>query len=78
MATGEFAYAVYDLVAAVQKTPQQKQEKLDTSLQRLIAAVKRDTAQARRYGEITVKTASAAGEGKNTIDRFNDLVQCRR
>jgi len=78
MATGEFAYAVYDLVAAVQKTPQQKEEKLTTALQRLIAAVKRDTAGARRFGDIAMKTATVAGEGKNTADRLDDLAQCRR
>lgn len=78
MASGEFAYAVYDLVAAAQKTPQQKQEKLDTALQRLIAAVKRDTAQARRYADLGLKTAAVAGEGKNTADRFNELVSCRQ
>jgi len=78
MATGEFAYAVFDLVAAVQKTPQQKTAKLDTSLQRLIAAIKRETAQARRFGDIAVKTATAAGEGKSTVDRLNDLAHCRR
>jgi hypothetical protein len=78
MATGEFTYAVFDLVAAVQKTPQQKADKLDTSLQRLIAAIKRETAQARRYADLAVRTAGVAGEGKNTIDRLNDLVHCRR
>ena len=77
MASGEFAYAVYDLVAAVQKTPQQKQEKLDTALQRLVAAVKRDTAQARRYADLGLKAAAVAGEGKNTADRFSDMVHCR-
>jgi hypothetical protein len=78
MATGEFTYAVFDLVAAVQKTPQQKADKLDTSLQRLVAAIKRETAQARRYGDLAIRTASVAGEGKNTIDRLNDLAHCRR
>lgn len=78
MRPGEFAYAVYDLVAAVQKTPQQKEEKLTTALQRLLAAVKRETAQVRRVGDIAVNTATVAGEGKNTMDRFNDLVHCRR
>lgn len=76
MATGELAYAVYDLVAPAPRTPQQKADKLDTTLKRLIAALKRETAQARRYGDIAVKTAGVAGAGG--VDRFNDLVHCRR
>ena len=78
MATGEFTYAVYDLVAAVQKTPQQKADKLDTTLKRLIGAIKRETAQARRYGDLAIRTAGVAGEGANMVGRFDDLVHCRR
>ncbi len=78
MATGEFAYAVYGLIAEVHKTPPQKEEQLSTALQRLIAAIKRDTAQARRHGAIALKAAGAAGEGKNTADRLDDLASCRR
>jgi hypothetical protein len=78
MATGEFAYAEDDLVAAVQKTPQQKADKLDTTLKRLIGVIKRETAQARRYGDLGIRTASVAGEGGNMVGRFNDVAHCRR
>jgi hypothetical protein len=76
MATGEFAYSVYTLVAAVQESPKKKEEKLTSSLQRLIAAIKRDTAQIRRVGNLTLKSADVAGQGKNVVDRFNDLRYC--
>ncbi len=76
LATGEFSYSVYTLVAAAQETPARKEEKLTSSLQRLIAAVKRDTATARRIGDLTVKSVDAASQGKNVIDRFNDLRYC--
>ena len=74
MATGEFAYAVFDLVAAVHKTPQQKVDKLDTSLKRLAAAIR----QGGRHADLAVRAGGVAAEGKNTIDRFNDLANCRR
>jgi hypothetical protein len=78
MATGEFAYSVYTLVSAVQQSPKAKEEKLTSSLQRLIAAVKRDTAQARRVADLTLKSADVAGQGKNVVDRFNDMRYCSK
>ena len=78
MATGEFAYSVYTLVAAAQESPRKKEEKLTSSLQRLIAAVKRDTAQIRRVGDLTLKSTEVGSQGKNVVDRFNDLRYCGR
>jgi len=77
MATGEFAFSVYSLVAKVNETRQKKEQKLTSSLQRLIAAIKRDTEQVRRVGEIALAGAGAAGQGKNAVDRFNDLRHCQ-
>jgi len=78
MATGEFAYAVVDLVAAAQKSPKKKEEQLNGALQKLIAAIKKDTAQARKYGGLALKTGGVAAEGRNVADRLNDLRECRR
>lgn len=76
MATGEFAYSLYSLLAKVSETPQRKEQQLTSSLQRLIAAMKRDTAQARRIGDIILAGADTVGQGKNVIDRFHDLRYC--
>jgi hypothetical protein len=77
MATGEFAYSIYSLVAAAHESPKKKEEKLTSSLQRLIAAVKRDTASARRALDLTMKGVDVGSQGRNVVDRFNDLRYCR-
>lgn len=76
MATGEFAYSLYSLLAKVGESPQRKEQQLTSSLQRLIAAVKRDTERARRVGGIALAGANTVGQGKNVIDRFHDLRHC--
>lgn len=76
MATGEFAYSLYSLLAKVNETPQRKEQQLTSSLQRLIAAVQRDTERVRRVGGIALAGADTIGRGVNLIDRFHDLRHC--
>ncbi len=76
MATGEFAYSLYSLLTKLNETPQRKEQQLTSSLQRLIAAVRRDTERARRVGGLALAGADTIGQGRNVIDRFHDLRHC--